>query len=168
MLLLGLVALTQKDFSDTTSKMWVMLIVGSIAVGFCEELATRGVLLVGLRGTLSERRVWLWTSVLFGLMHLPNWAFGAGPGASFQVVLAFLSGTTFYLLRRGSGTLVTCMVLHGFWDFTAFVDDGGAWVVFLNIAVGVVSVVLALRLTRIDRDEPTLAPYATEPHPVAT
>lgn len=167
MLLLGLVSLTQKDYSDTTSRMWLYLLVGSIGVGFCEELATRGLLLVGLRGTLSERQVWLWSSLLFGLMHLPNWAFGGGPGAVGQVGLAFLSGTTFYLLRRGTGMLLFAMVLHGFWDCAAFVDSGGAIVAFLNIPVGIASVVIALRLTKLDRDEPTLAPYAVALQPVA-
>ena len=160
MFLLAIVALTQKDYSDTTSRMLLWLVLGSIGVGFCEELATRGLLLVGLRGTLTERKVWLWSSVLFGLMHLPNAVFGAGPGAVFQVFLAFLSGTTFYLLRRGAGGLVLCMLLHGFWDFSAFIGDGGAAIAFINVPVAIVSVVLALRLTRKDRDEPTLAPYA--------
>ena len=167
MFALGLLALTQKDFSDTTSKMWLWLVAGSIGVGFCEELATRGLLLVGFRGTLSERRVWLWTSLLFGLMHLPNAVFGAGPAAIVQVGLAFLSGTTLYLLRRGTGSLFLAMALHGFWDFTSFVDDGGSWIAFVNVAVALVSVVIALRLTRLDRDEPTLAPYARALQPAA-
>ncbi|WP_395692454.1 type II CAAX prenyl endopeptidase Rce1 family protein [Nocardioides sp.] len=98
--------------------------------------------------------------LLFGLMHLPNWVFGGGPAAVGQVGLAFLSGTTFYLLRRGTGTLLLAMVLHGFWDCAALVDTGGAILAFVNIPVGIASVVLALVLTRLDRDEPTLAPYA--------
>jgi uncharacterized protein len=161
MFVLGIVALTQKDYSDTTGTMLVYLVIGSIGVGFCEELATRGLLLVGLRGTLSERRVWFWSSLLFGMLHLPNWIFGAGPGAVAQVGLAFASGSTLYLLRRGTGSLVPAMILHGFWDFTAFIGDGGEVVGFVNFGVGIVSVILALVVTRRDRDEPTLAPYAT-------
>ena len=160
MVIIGIVALTQKDYSDTTGRMWVMLVLGSIGVGFCEEMASRGLLLVGFRGALSERQVWLWTSLLFGLLHLPNWFFGEGPGAVGQVVLAAMSGTTFYLLRRGSGTLIAAMALHGFWDFTTFVGDGGAAIGFLNVPVSIASVVLAFILTRKDRDAPTLAPYA--------
>jgi membrane protease YdiL (CAAX protease family) len=165
MFLIALVTLPMKDYSDTTGRMWLWLVLGSLGVGFCEELATRGLLLVGLRGGLTERRVWWWSSLLFGFLHLPNWAFGAGPGALGQVVLAFLSGTTLYLLRRGSGTLVLAMLLHGLWDFAAFVDDGGAVVAMLNVPVGLLSVVLVLRLTRRDRAEPTLAPYAV-PQPL--
>lgn len=160
MLLAAVLALTTKDYSDTTSRMFLYLVLGSLGVGFCEELATRGLLLVGLRGTLSERKVWAWSSLLFGLMHLPNWAFGAGPSAVFQVVLAFLGGTTFYLLRRGSGTLVAAMLLHGFWDFSSFIGDGGFPAIFLALPIGIASVVIAVVVTGKDKHEPTLAPYA--------
>ena len=163
MFVLGVVALLVKDYSDTTSTMVLYLVLGSIGVGFCEETATRGLLLTGLRGTLTERAAWFWSTVSFALLHLPNWAFGAGPGAVAQVGMAFLAGTTLYLLRRGSGTLVAAMLLHGFWDFSSLVGDGGALVGLLNVPVGIASVVIALRLVRRDREEPTLAPYAVSP-----
>lgn len=105
MLVLGVVALATKDYSDTTRTMVVYLVLGSIGVGFCEELATRGLLLVGLRGTLTERLAWFWATLAFGLLHLPNAVFGAGPAAISQVGLAFASGSTLYLLRRGAGAL---------------------------------------------------------------
>ena len=77
--------------------------VGSLLVGFCEETATRGVLVVGFRAAYSEPKVWFLSTLLFGLLHLPNWAFGAGPGAVGQVVLAFGGGTMLYLTRRLPG-----------------------------------------------------------------
>ncbi len=166
MFALGVLALATKDYSDTTSAMVLLLVVGSIGVGFSEELATRGLLLVGLRGALTERRVWFWSTLLFGLLHLPNAVFGAGPAAIAQVAMAFASGSTLYLLRRGAGGLLAAMVLHAFWDFSAFVGDGGTVAGFVNPVVGIVSVVLALVLTREDRGEPSLAPYAAA-QPVA-
>lgn len=167
MLVLGVVALATKDYSDTTRTMVVYLVLGSIGVGFCEELATRGLLLVGLRGTLTERLAWFWATLAFGLLHLPNAVFGAGPAAISQVGLAFASGSTLYLLRRGAGALLPAMLLHGFWDFSAFIGGGGTVAGMLNMAVGIASVVLAVVLTRRDRDAATLAPYAVA-HPVAT
>jgi membrane protease YdiL (CAAX protease family) len=163
MLVLAVAALLVKDYSDTTGTMVLYLVLGSIGVGFCEELATRGLLLTGLRGTLTERRAWLWSTLLFGLLHLPNWVFGAGPGAIAQVGMAFLAGTTLYLLRRGAGTLVAAMLLHAVWDFSSFIGDGGAFLGVLNVPVGIASVVIALVLVRRDRQEPTLAPYAVAP-----
>jgi uncharacterized protein len=138
-------------------------VLGSIGVGFCEELAIRGLLPTGLRGTLTEGRAWFWSTLLFGLLHLPNWVFGAGPGAIAQVGMAFLAGTTLYLLRRGAGTLVAAMLLHAIWDFSSLIGDGGAFVGLLNVPVGIASVVVALVLVRRDRQEPTLAPYAVAP-----
>ncbi len=92
-----------------------------LLVGFTEELATRGLLLVGLRSRLSEGWVWFLTSLLFGLMHLVNALSGQAVGSTLQQVgLAFGAGTIFYILRRVTGSLVWAMVLHGLWDFSTF------------------------------------------------
>ena len=64
---------TPRWLSRTTTAMLGLLVVGSLLVGFCEELATRGVLVVGFRGSYNEPKVWLLSTLLFGLMHLPNW-----------------------------------------------------------------------------------------------
>jgi hypothetical protein len=37
-----------------------------------------------------------------------------------QAVNAFLFGTALYILRRTTGSLLWCMALHGFWDFSLF------------------------------------------------
>jgi len=101
---------------------WLLLIAAGVLVGFNEEALTRGVLVVGWRGaTANEVWVWFWSSLLFGLLHLPNGFFGAGFVASpIQVLFAFLAGSGFYLLRRVSGTLLIPMALHGAWDFATF------------------------------------------------
>ena len=117
----ALAILLAKDTSRTTTAMLWLLVVGSLLVGFCEELASRGVLVVGFRGSYSEPKVWFLSTLLFGLMHLPNWYFGAGPGATAQVGLAFMGGSMLYLTRRVSGTLVLAMLVHGFWDFASFI-----------------------------------------------
>jgi uncharacterized protein len=158
MCLLAIVVLFIKDYSETTSAMVLLLVLGSVGVGFCEEMATRGLLIVGLRGSMTEGKVWLVSSVLFGLLHLPNWAFGAGPAAAFQVLLAFMSGTTFYLLRRGTGSLVAAMVLHGFWDFSTFIGKTDSLLPFVNVGISVLSLILVLVLFRVRRDD-DLAPY---------
>ena len=35
-------------------------------------MATRGLLIVGLRGRYTEGWVWFLSTLLFGLLHLPN------------------------------------------------------------------------------------------------
>lgn len=144
--------LMSKDTTGTTSAMLWLLVVGSVLVGFCEELVTRGVLVVGFRAAYSEPRVWFLSSLLFGLLHLPNWYFGAGPGATAQVVLAFMSGSMLYLVRRMSGTLVLAMLVHGLWDFASFIGDGGGVVVpvvlYANAFLGLGLVLVLLRHER--------------------
>ncbi len=118
-----------------------------LLVGFTEELATRGLLLVGLRSRLSEVWVWFLTSALFGLMHLVNAINGAAIGSTIQqVVLAFGAGTIFYILRRVTGSLVWAMILHGLWDFSTFALGRGTPGPFAALGGGleIIAIVIAL------------------------
>ncbi|GAA1798199.1 CPBP family intramembrane glutamic endopeptidase [Leucobacter iarius] len=95
-------------------------------VGFTEEMATRGLLIVGLRSRLPEGWVWFLSSAAFGLMHLTNAFGGQSIGLTLnQVGMAFLGGTVFYILRRTTGTLIWAMILHGLWDFSTFAVGHG-------------------------------------------
>ena len=118
-----------------------------LLVGFTEELATRGVLLVSLRSRLSEVWVWFLTSALFGLMHLVNAFSGQPIGPTIQqVVLAFGAGTIFYILRRVTGSLIWAMVLHGLWDFSTFALGHGTPgpIAALGGTIEIIAIVLAL------------------------
>lgn len=145
MLLFAIAGLATSNKSAVTMSMFWLALLGSLLVGFCEELATRGALLVGLRGTLTEPRVWFVSTLLFGLLHLPNWIFGAGPGAAFQVVLAFGGGTILYLTRRLTGSLIFAMLLHGIWDFASFLGKPAA----ISTVFPLITLVLALVLVFI-------------------
>lgn len=155
MLLIALASLASKDYGTTTTTMVVYLVIGSLLVGFCEEMATRGLLIVALRGRFHEVAVWALSTALFALMHLPNWVFGAGPAAVLQVILAFMGGTMFYVTRRVTGALVLAMLLHAFWDFSSFIGtDAPVWLVplaYLNglFALGLVTVLLRRERGRI-------------------
>lgn len=97
-----------------------------LLVGFTEEMATRGLLLVGLRSRLGEGWVWFISSAAFALMHLTNTLAGQDLGLTLtQVGMAFLGGTVFYIVRRTTGTLIWAMVLHGLWDFSTFAVGHG-------------------------------------------
>jgi membrane protease YdiL (CAAX protease family) len=116
-----LVNAANANWSAVTGIHLLFLIAAGVLVGFNEEALTRGVLVVGWRGSTSnEVWVWFWAMLLFGLMHLPNGFFGAGfVASSVQVVFAILAGSGFYLIRRISGTLLIPMILHGAWDFAS-------------------------------------------------
>ena len=126
-----------------------------LGVGFAEEMFSRGLMLVSLRSALTERSVWIWTSLAFGTFHLINIGLGAPVVTTLvQVVQASLSGTIFYLARRLSGTLIVPMALHGAWDFAQFAqpkaplfDPASSLIVF----IGVFAVFAAWRMTSPER-----------------
>lgn len=106
--------------------LWSLL--GAVGVGFGEEMATRGSLIVGLRSRFSEGKVWLFSTLAFAALHVPNVIFGLPLSAvPVQVVLTFIMGSGLYVMRRISGTLILPMILHGLWDSS----------LFLNVASGV-------------------------------
>jgi len=103
----------------------LMLAFAMLLVGFCEEVLTRGILLVGLRGSCPEVWVWFWSSLAFGSMHALNGLLGVGALAFVQVALAFCAGTCLYLLRRLTGTLLVPILVHAAWDFSTFLPAAG-------------------------------------------
>ena len=104
--------------------LWLAL--GTLGVGFSEEITYRGLALVGFRGGYSEVKVWLFTSLLFGLLHGVNLILGQGAVLTVrQVIFAFVLGSIFYAIRRISGTIVVVMVIHALWDFGSFSHVAG-------------------------------------------
>jgi len=121
---MGLIALTSYGFikADNLSGALVLWsILGGIGVGFGEEVITRGTMVVGLRSRLTEGKVWLYSTLLFSALHIPNVLFGLSPaGVPGQLVLTFIMGSMLYATRRLSGTLLLPIVLHGLWDSSVF------------------------------------------------
>lgn len=118
--LIGVVSLARTGFGADAGGAYLVGVAVTVAlVGFCEEVTFRGILVVGARRVLaSERQVVVFTSVLFGLFHLPNILLGAEVGSTVgQVVMTSLMGACFYALRRLTGSLVPCIVLHAVYDF---------------------------------------------------
>lgn len=139
------------EFSRVTMTMWILLVIGSVLVGFNEEMVARGQLFVALRSRFGEVGVWFLSTALFSLLHLPNYFFGIGALAFLQVVIQFGLGSVYYLAFRSTGSLVPAMLLHGLWDFSTFSSSlpyAGLVAPFLGIAGFVVALVLVLRERR--------------------
>lgn len=149
----AIVNLIVGDTSQVTGTMWLLLTLGSLMVGFNEELVTRGQLIVALRSRFGELGVWFFSTLLFGLLHVPNIFFGTGILGISQVFITFVLGTVLYLLRRVGGTLIFAMVLHGLWDFSTFAANSGLTAI-IGIPTGIAAVVVAIVLTRKDKREP--------------
>jgi hypothetical protein len=141
--------------ADRSASYLFWLGVGTLLVGFGEEMLTRGTGLVGLRGGFREPMAWFFSCLLFGLVHALNVFFGQSFGSTVQqIVIAFVAGSVLYITRRVAGTLILCMVLHAWIDFTTFAFSDAAgdaespflllgflqWIAFVLAVVGVVVV----------------------------
>ena len=121
---LGVVVLIGIDWAQISAVgapylLW--LAVGTLLVGFNEEIVYRGLALVAFRGAYKEVYVWLLTSVLFGLLHGANVFLGQALVPTIQqMVFAFVLGGVFYVVRRVTGVLAIPVILHALWDFGSF------------------------------------------------
>lgn len=145
MLVVAIVNLFSTDWSKFNASFILSLVALGICVGFCEELMSRGLVLTAFRSRLAEVWVWLITSLLFGAMHLVNAALGSPVMSALQqAVIAAMSGTCFYIVRRVTGSLVWAMALHGIWDVAAFsvvfAPIGAPWAVLLTPFIGILAV----------------------------
>ncbi|MFM0741134.1 type II CAAX endopeptidase family protein [Paraburkholderia xenovorans] len=147
----ALVNMLLGNYATVTPQMWVYLIGGCAMVGFNEEMVNRGTLVVALRSRFGETGVWLLSSAMFAVFHLPNIFFGLGGLAIVQVVIAFGMGTVFYLARRTTGSLIASMLLHGLWDLSAFashVPYSGVLAPLLGIVAVIVAAIVLARERR--------------------
>lgn len=99
--------------------LWVL--VNTLLVGLSEELMFRGVLLQALRQTVSIGPAVALTTLAFGAIHSLNvFITGDLRAAVIQSTAAALSGLFFIALRLRTGSLWPCILIHGLWDFAAF------------------------------------------------
>jgi membrane protease YdiL (CAAX protease family) len=103
----------------------LLILAGTLMVGFGEEIIFRGFLLVGARQRYSELGALLITCLLFGLIHGANFLNGQAAGLTIRQILnAAFMGAAFYLMRRFTGYLVVAMLVHGLLDFSILVGAG--------------------------------------------
>lgn len=120
-----LIALATSPWDEWSASLIALIVIGTILVGIGEELVFRGYVLVGARQRFSEVGAWFVSSALFGLFHGLNILTGQGVGTTIQqIVMAFLIGSAFYLVRRWSGTLLLPIALHALWDCSTFLHGG--------------------------------------------
>jgi uncharacterized protein len=166
MLVFAVVAYLKTDLDNVTGELVLWSVLGAIGVGFGEEMITRGSLVVGLRSKFDERKVWLYSSLLFAALHAPNALFGESvPGMLGQLVSTFVIGGLFFAIRRLSGTLILCMFLHGFWDSSIFLprasDVTASPLPFLIYPVAIVITWAVVRHNGHMRMSPEGAPIAS-------
>lgn len=155
---IGNLATTKWGEIDQLASYALWLGIGTLLVGFSEEFLTRGLAIVGARGSMHEKWVWVFSGVIFGLLHVPNAFFGQSVQTTVQqVVFAFAVGLTYYVTRRLAGTLVVTMGLHAIWDYSVFIQDhsgqnlldkpvaAGGFLMYLAVVLSIVALVKILR-----------------------
>lgn len=146
-------------FAGVEARLVLIIALGTLLVGFGEEMTLRGVGVVALRGSFGEVGVWFFSSLLFALLHALNVLFGQSAAATVQqIAFAFVIGSALYLVRRVTGTLVICMLVHAFWDFSTFIAGAStgeptpfaalALFQYVVVLVTIIGLVLVLRQGR--------------------
>jgi uncharacterized protein len=152
-----LAAIDYAGLADKSIGFVLALIVATQFVGWGEEGMFRGVGVTVLRQHgLTEGKVALWSSLVFGAVHLTN-ALSTGGKAVPQAIAVSFAGYFFYLIRRASGGNALNSILHGMFDFsiltgTAIIFDQKAYAgaVFAIFAYVVIAVVVIARRKHIE------------------
>nr|WP_201471059.1 type II CAAX endopeptidase family protein [Microbacterium hydrocarbonoxydans] len=158
----------------------VVVALGTLMVGFGEELVIRGVLLTAVRAHLGEFSAFLITCFVFALAHIPGYLFSGLPLfiIAFNVVALMSAGATYYWIRRVTGRIWVGMLVHALTDWVLYIgsdvglpstsapmqhspaDDSGTGalgyaesLLLILLAVSVISVIReSRRATRARRD----------------
>jgi membrane protease YdiL (CAAX protease family) len=117
LLLAAAVGSSWGNLLDQNADVVLALVVLVCVVGFTEELMFRGVGLVTFRRMdLTEAKVALYSSVIFGAVHLSN-ALATGSSAILQATVVSFTGYMLYLTRRWAGAIWLAMPVHASQDF---------------------------------------------------
>ncbi|MBJ7458722.1 MAG: CPBP family intramembrane metalloprotease [Thermoleophilaceae bacterium] len=159
LMVIGIIArLASVHWGDVDMNLVLGIFLAGVLVGFAEETLFRGIWLRSMRvGGRSEGHAAIFTTIAFGLFHLPNILIGGGAATFGQVFFAAATGFGLYLWRRGFGWIVPAMIIHGTWDMSSFITDfdrasttsPGMIVAqvlfFVGLAVAVASIVVVWR-----------------------
>jgi uncharacterized protein len=148
MIVVALLATNYPHLANQDVGLVATLIIMVALVGFTEELMFRGLGVVVLRRNgFPEARVALWSSLIFGAVHLSN-AIGHGGTAIAQAAVVATTGYFFYISRRAFGTILIPMLTHALWDFSllsSFIgDDTSAYPPTFLVLIAQVAIIIAL------------------------
>ena len=122
-----LVGINYDRVGQLSSSFLLWATIGTLLVGFSEEVTYRGLSIVALRGRMGEGRVWLFSTLMFSMAHASNLFLGQSFGATaVQLGYAFLLGSLLFVARRASGLLVVVVLLHAAWDWMLWTSESKA------------------------------------------
>lgn len=144
----------------------LLLLLTCLLVGLTEETMFRGIGITCFRSNgFSEKKVALWSTVIFGLAHSTN-LFSEGPKAFLQVFTTIVAGYFLYIIRRRTGGLLIPALVHGLWDFSLISgmttsDHSYPPAIVAVLTMVILTVVLIVRRNHIEPSttEPALADH---------
>lgn len=100
----------------------ILLILGSLIIGFSEELLVRGIAVSALQDAgYSVLLTGIISSLIFGVLHFMNYFNGQNlKKTSIQVAGTVLMGLNFYIIFVISGTLWLPIIAHALYDLSIF------------------------------------------------
>ncbi|ORM32491.1 CPBP family intramembrane glutamic endopeptidase [Williamsia sp. 1135] len=130
----------------------LLLLLGSLMVGLGEETMFRGIGVTCFRkNNLSEGKVALWSTLVFGLAHSTN-LISEGPKAFAQVGSTIVAGYFLYLIRRRTGGLLFPVLIHGLWDFSLTTGKTYAPALYAILTSIMLAIILFIRRHHIEPD----------------
>ena len=160
---------TTPHSADKTAGYVLALLVATQFVGWGEEGMFRGIGVTTLRSHgLTEGKVALWSSVIFGAVHLSN-AFTPASQAVPQALAVSFAGYFFYLIRRvaaatSSTRSCTACSTSRFLSGSAILADQGGYVGSLA-PIAVYPVLALILFVRRRRIEPAVRVWPVWVHP---
>ena len=131
--------------------MLLLLLVECLAVGFFEEVAFRGVVLLGILKKNPEDKLWQFSSialssVIFGLVHLVNLLESSPSAVLLQIGYSALIGAMCAVVLMKTANIWLCVLIHGLYNFAGAViprmGEGVIWDTFTVVLTVVVSLLV--------------------------
>lgn len=150
----------------------LMILLSTVFVGLSEETMFRGILFQALRTRVKLWPAMIWTSVLFGSVHILN-ALTTGEllNAMLQAFTATLSGFAFMAILVRTGSIWPAIIYHALWDFGTFSisasnqlgvevpgGDVGDWAFLLPVVLVLPHFFYGVYLLRNVRNDDVLSP----------
>ena len=134
----------------------ILLLCECLCIGFFEEMAFRGVVLLRLIERRPQSKLWVFwsivlSSVIFGLIHLINLLNSSPAAVLMQIGYSALIGAMCSVVLIKTANLWLCVILHGVFNFggavVQYCGSGEIWDTFTVILTAVIAVAVTVYFT---------------------
>ena len=131
----------------------ILLLAECLCIGFFEEMAFRGVVLLRLIERKPQSKIWVFwsivlSSVIFGLIHLINLYDSSPVAVLMQIGYSALIGAMCSVVLIKTANLWLCIVLHGVFDFggaiVQYCGKGEIWDTFTVVLTAIIAVAVTI------------------------